>query len=68
MRVGLVKSAERVAGADKLLKVMVDIGDEVRQIVAGIATAYEADKLVGRKVVVVVNLRRASCAGWNRTA
>jgi methionyl-tRNA synthetase len=56
MRVGLVKSAERVAGADKLLKVMVDIGDEVRQIVAGIATAYEADKLVGRKVVVVVNL------------
>ena len=35
---------------------MVDIGDEVRQIVAGIATAYEPDKLVGRKVVVVVNL------------
>ena len=42
MRVGLVKSAERVAGADKLLKLMVDIGDEVRQIVAGIATAYDA--------------------------
>ena len=56
MRVGQVKSAERVAGADKLLSLMVDIGDEVRQIVAGIATAYEPDKLVGRKVVVVVNL------------
>jgi methionyl-tRNA synthetase len=56
MRVGQVKSAERVAGADKLLKLMVDIGDEVRQIVAGIATAYEADQLVGRKVAVVVNL------------
>ena len=56
MRVGQVKSAERVAGADKLLRLMVDIGDEVRQIVAGIATAYEPDKLVGRKVVVVVNL------------
>ena len=40
MRVGQVKSAEKVAGADKLLKVMVDLGDEVRQIVAGIATVY----------------------------
>jgi methionyl-tRNA synthetase len=56
MRVGQVKSAERVAGADKLLKLMVDIGDEVRQIVAGIATVYEPDQLVGRKVAVVVNL------------
>ena len=56
MRVGLVKSAERVQGADKLLKLLVDIGDEVRQIVAGIATAYEPEKLVGRKVAVVTNL------------
>jgi methionyl-tRNA synthetase len=56
MRVGQVKSAERVAGADKLLKVMVDVGDEVRQIVAGIATVYQPEQLVGRKVVVVVNL------------
>lgn len=56
MRVGQVQTAERVQGADKLLKLTVDIGDEVRQIVAGIATAYEPEKLVGRKVVVVVNL------------
>jgi methionyl-tRNA synthetase len=56
MRVGQVQTAERVAGADKLLKLMVDIGTEVRQVVAGIATAYEPEKLVGRKVVVVVNL------------
>ena len=56
MRVGLVKSAEKVAGADKLLKVMVDIGDEVRQIVAGIAMAYAPEQLVGRKVVIVANL------------
>jgi len=56
MRVGEVKSAERVANADKLLKVMVDIGGEVRQIVAGIATAYQPEQLVGRKVIVVVNL------------
>ena len=63
MRVGIVKSAERVAGADKLLKLMVDIGDEVRQVVAGIATAYEAERLVGRKVVVVTNLQPRKLRG-----
>jgi methionyl-tRNA synthetase len=63
MRVGEVKSAERVAGADKLLKVMVDMGDEVRQIVAGIATAYQPEQLVGRKVVVVVNLQPRKLRG-----
>jgi methionyl-tRNA synthetase len=56
MRVGQVKSAERVAGADKLLQLQVDIGDEVRQIVAGLALAYKPEVLVGRKVVVVTNL------------
>jgi methionyl-tRNA synthetase len=56
MRVGIVKSAEKVAGADKLLKVMVDIGEEIRQIVAGIATVYTPEELVGRKVVIVANL------------
>jgi methionyl-tRNA synthetase len=56
MRVGIVKSAEKIAGADKLLKVMVDIGDEVRQVLAGIAQYYTPEELVGRKVVVVVNL------------
>ena len=56
LRVGVVKSAEKVAGADKLLKVMVDIGDEVRQVLAGIATSYAPEELVGRKVVVVTNL------------
>jgi methionyl-tRNA synthetase len=63
MRVGEVKSAERVAGADKLLKVMVDIGDEVRQIVAGIAPWYQPEQLVGRKVVVVVNLQPRKLRG-----
>jgi methionyl-tRNA synthetase len=56
LRVGIVKSAEKVQGADKLLRVMVDIGEEVRQIVAGIATAYTPEELVGRKVVIVANL------------
>jgi methionyl-tRNA synthetase len=56
MRVGQVKTAERIVGADKLLKLTVDIGSEVRQICAGIAQFYEPDSLVGRKVVVVTNL------------
>jgi methionyl-tRNA synthetase len=56
LRVGLVKVAERVKGADKLLRLEVDIGTEVRQILAGIAEAYDPEPLVGRKVVIVANL------------
>jgi methionyl-tRNA synthetase len=56
LRVGLVKTAEKVKGADKLLRLEVDIGTEVRQIVAGIALAYAPETLVGRKVVIVANL------------
>ncbi|HSM84498.1 MAG TPA: methionine--tRNA ligase subunit beta, partial [Candidatus Limnocylindrales bacterium] len=56
MRVGQVKHAEKVKGADKLLRLEVDIGTEVRQVVAGIALAYEPEKLIGRKVVIVANL------------
>jgi methionyl-tRNA synthetase len=63
MRVGEVKTAEKVAGADKLLKLMVDIGDEVRQIVAGIAEVYKPEELVGRKVIVVVNLQPRKLRG-----
>jgi methionyl-tRNA synthetase len=56
MRVGQIKTAERIVGADKLLKLTVDIGNEIRQICAGIAQYYEPEKLIGRKVAVVVNL------------
>jgi methionyl-tRNA synthetase len=57
LRVGEVKSAEPVKGADKLLHLKIDIGEaEPRTIVAGIAKAYEPEKLVGRKVVIVANL------------
>jgi len=56
MRVGQIKTAERIVGADKLLKLTVDIGTEIRQICAGIAQYYEPETLIGRKVVVVVNL------------
>ena len=57
LRVGMVKSAEPVKGADKLLHLKVDIGEaEPRTIVAGIAKAYKPEQLVGRKVVIVANL------------
>ena len=56
LRVGLIRAAERVPKADKLLKLTVDIGTEIRQICAGIAQYYEPEKLIGRKVAVVVNL------------
>jgi methionyl-tRNA synthetase len=56
MRVGQIKTADRIVGADKLLKLTVDIGTEIRQICAGIAQYYEPEKLIGRKVAVVVNL------------
>ena len=56
LRVGTVVTAERIKGADKLLKLTVDIGTEIRQILAGIALAYDPATLPGRKVVVVANL------------
>jgi methionyl-tRNA synthetase len=56
LRVAQVKVAEKVKGADKLLRLEVDLGTEVRQIVAGIAEAYSPESLVGRKVVIVANL------------
>ncbi len=56
LRVGLVKVAERVPKSDKLLRLEIDIGSEVRQVLAGIAEAYAPETLVGRKVVIVANL------------
>ena len=56
LRVGQVKVAEKVKGADKLLRLEVDLGTEVRQVVAGIAESYAPELLVGRKVVIVANL------------
>ena len=56
LRVALVKVAERVPKADKLLRLEVDLGYEQRQILAGIAEAYTPESLIGRKVVIVANL------------
>ena len=56
LRVGVVLVAERVPKSDKLLRLEVNIGTEVRQVLAGIAEAYAPETLIGRKVVIVANL------------
>jgi methionyl-tRNA synthetase len=57
LRVGLVKTCERVPKKDKLLRLTVDVGEpEPRTIVAGLALSFQPEQLVGRKVVVVANL------------
>lgn len=64
LRVGTVLTAEKVEKADKLLRLTVDIGTEVRQVLAGIAKAYAPETLVGRKVVVVANLAPRKLRGF----
>ncbi len=59
-RVGCIISAEPIQGADRLLKLIVDIGTEKRQVVAGIAEHYPTDSLIGKQVIVVVNLEPAT--------
>jgi methionyl-tRNA synthetase len=64
LRVGVVRTAERVPKADKLLKLTVDVGEaEPRTIAAGIAEAYAPEAVVGRRVVVVANLAPRTIRG-----
>ena len=63
LRVAKVLTAERVEKSKKLLKLSVDVGTEVRTLVAGIAEAYEPDALVGKTVVIVFNLKPAKLMG-----
>ncbi len=63
LRVATVIEAERVKGADKLLRLVVDLGFEKRQILAGIALAYQPESLIGRKVVIVANLQPRKLRG-----
>jgi methionyl-tRNA synthetase len=64
LRVGQVLSAERVPKADKLLLLKIDLAEEQpRQVLAGIAQYYEPEKLIGRKVVVVANLKPRKLRG-----
>ncbi len=63
LRVAQVLAAEKVAGADKLLKLRISLGEEERQIVAGIAQHYGPEQLIGRRIVVVANLQPVKIKG-----
>ncbi|MBO7393060.1 MAG: methionine--tRNA ligase [Abditibacteriota bacterium] len=63
LRIAEVKQAEKVEGADKLLRLIISLGDEERQIVAGIAKYYEPEALVGKKIVLLANLEPAVIRG-----
>lgn len=56
LRVAKIMNAERVEKSDKLLKLQVNMGEENRQIVAGIGLAYNPEMLIGKEIIVVVNL------------
>jgi methionyl-tRNA synthetase len=63
LRVATVMAAERVKKSEKLLKLQIRIGNLERQIVAGVGKQYEPEQLIGRKIVVVANLKPAKLMG-----
>jgi methionyl-tRNA synthetase len=63
LRVATVKSAEAHPNADKLMVLQIDLGSEQRQICAGIRDHYTPEELIGRQIVVVVNLEPARFRG-----
>jgi methionyl-tRNA synthetase len=63
LRVAEVKAAEKVQNSKKLLKITVDLGNETRTVVAGIAEAYSPEDLIGRQVIIVTNLMPAKLMG-----
>jgi methionyl-tRNA synthetase len=63
LKVALILEAEKVQGATKLLKLKVDLGTEQRQVVAGVAENYKPEDLVGKKLILVANLKPAVIRG-----
>ena len=63
IRVALVKEVEKVPKADKLYKLTIDLGDETRTLVAGLAQHYNASALKGKKIVILANLEPRNLKG-----
>ncbi len=63
LRIGQIREAEPIPGASRLLKVQVDLGQEQRTLVAGLAAYYAPQDLIGLKVVVVANMEPATIRG-----
>jgi len=63
MRVGTVVEVERIPGSKSLYRMRVDLGDEVRQIVTGLVGHYTAEELMGKRIIVLRNLKPAKIFG-----
>jgi len=63
LRVGIIRAAEKIEKAKKLLLLQVDIGSEKRQVVAGIATKYAPEDIIGKEVILIANLKPATIMG-----
>jgi len=68
LRVAEIIEAHRVEGTDKLLKIIISLGDEQRQMVAGIAETYDPEDLPGKKLIVIINLKPAVIRGVESNA
>ena len=64
LKVAKILEAEKVEGADKLVRLKIDVGGDVRQLVAGIAKQYEPEALVGKEIVIVANLEPREIRGF----
>jgi methionyl-tRNA synthetase len=63
LKVAKIIEAEKIEKSEKLLKLIVDLGDEKRQLVAGIAKYYKLEDLIGKEIVVVANLEPKKLMG-----
>jgi methionine--tRNA ligase beta chain len=63
LRVGKILDAKKVEGSEKLLRLIIDLGNEKRQLVAGIAKYYRPEDLIGKEIVVVTNLEPKNLMG-----
>jgi methionine--tRNA ligase beta chain len=63
IRIGTVTAADKVAGADKLIRLELDLGGEHRQVVAGMASNYMPEEFIGRQVPILVNLEPRKLRG-----
>jgi methionine--tRNA ligase beta chain len=64
LKIGKILEAEKVENSEKLLKLKVDLGEEQRQIIAGIGKVYQPQDLINQEIVVVVNLEPKTLMGF----
>jgi len=63
IRIGTILEVEKVEGTDKLLKLKVDLGDEQRTLVAGIAETYRPEDIIGKQIPILTNLEPKTLRG-----